>query len=53
MQVIDVDPELQRDAVKRTLAVEGNDLVAYVFTRRCSLSYIERDLGHLRLRLFD
>jgi hypothetical protein len=33
MQVIDVDPELQKEAVKRTLTVDGNDLVAYVFTR--------------------
>ncbi|OJA13613.1 hypothetical protein AZE42_03964 [Rhizopogon vesiculosus] len=30
MQVIDVDPELQREAVKRNLTVDGNDLVAYV-----------------------
>lgn len=37
MQVIDVDPELQREAVKRTLTVEGNDLVAYVFTRGLDL----------------
>jgi len=28
MQVIDVDPELQREAVKRTLTVDGNDLIA-------------------------
>ena len=28
-QVIDVDRELQPDLVKRTLAVEGNELVAY------------------------
>ena len=28
-QVIDVDRELQPDVVKRTLAVEGNELVAY------------------------
>lgn len=32
MQVIDVDLELQLQAVKRTLTVDGNDLVAYVFT---------------------
>ena len=28
-QVIEVDRELQPDVVKRTLAVEGNELVAY------------------------
>ncbi len=28
-QVIDVDRELQPNVVKRTLAVEGNELVAY------------------------
>ena len=28
-QAIEVDRELQPDVVKRTLAVEGNDLVAY------------------------
>ncbi|KAN0092953.1 transcription factor Pcc1 [Tylopilus felleus] len=27
-QVIDVDAELQKDAVKRTLTVEGDDLIA-------------------------
>jgi EKC/KEOPS complex subunit PCC1/LAGE3 len=39
MQVIDVDPELQRDAVKRTLAVEGNDLVAYVHEKMQPITY--------------
>lgn len=30
-QVIDVDVELQRDAVKRTLTVEGDELIASVY----------------------
>ena len=30
-QVIEVDAELQPQAVKRTLTVEGNQLKAYVF----------------------
>ncbi|KAH0833029.1 hypothetical protein J3R83DRAFT_12019 [Lanmaoa asiatica] len=30
-QVIDVDVELQKDAVKRTLTVEGDELIASVY----------------------
>ena len=30
-QVIDVDKELQPQAVKRELSVDGNKLIAYVF----------------------
>jgi len=44
MQVIDVDPELQREAVKRTLTVDGNDLIAYVFTRGWSPSHILNEM---------
>jgi len=40
MQVIDVDPELQPESVKRTLTADGNDLVAYVFTTGRSPSCI-------------
>lgn len=38
MQVIDVDPELQREAVKRTLTVDGNDLVASFATSTVRLA---------------
>jgi len=38
MQVIDVDPELQREAVKRNLAVDGNDLVATFATSTVRLA---------------
>lgn len=40
-QVIEVDRELQPQAVKRTLAVEGDVLVACVYTLSVNLS--ERD----------
>ncbi|KAG1750851.1 CTAG/Pcc1 family, partial [Suillus lakei] len=38
MQVIDVDAELQRAAVKRTLTVDGNDLVASFATSTVRLA---------------
>jgi len=38
MQVIDVDPELQREAVKRTLTVDGNVLVATFATSTVRLA---------------
>lgn len=34
-QVIDVDVELQKDAVKRTLTVEGDELIASVYVPPC------------------
>ena len=49
-QVIDVDRELQPDLVKRTLAVEGNELVAYGpnFHRSFVAEVVNRDLCHFR-----
>jgi hypothetical protein len=49
MQVIDVDAELQPRAVKRTLSVEVDVLVAYVDGRSSSLiPETEFALEHLR-----
>ena len=34
-QVIDVDAELQKEAVKRSLTVEGDELIASVYVPPC------------------